>query len=447
MEPDKQPTEEANNTTAPTEEMGTPINDQPTGLGEVTAESKRSKKQLILIVVAFVVLLAASAVAAWYLLKPAAAPAQTASKTTPKPEVKAPESLYMQLEQTITAFDPVTQKSTVVTSDVPENSMVIDFYRASDTEWRYYAYDQLANKVYYADQSTDPTAVPVDTKLFEPVANAKKKMYAYALIGDFEGKQQTQTYLSKDNAKPELIYESSGKAVSAPKVTSYLFLPRAISANGDEVLFQQARCFQCDGGNSSNLFVLTLATKEAEIINTSSDIANKASFTSGGDVLLTNGVFSYSWNPTNKVDIHTYVIKNGNSTELYKSSGATESYAVSADGEYVLTRVVGKDYPATEDVNMGKLYTRSGEAWNAESTDVGSYTSPDDYDLGKESGDCVAASFYKRTFPSNKSTGYDYSVGAFCKDEDGTYTYQQVAGKKYTVNNEDSWADFFYGLL
>lgn len=410
----------------------------------VEQKGQTKKPRFAILVIVGVILLALGGVYAWYALGNDDTTQQTAGTAPPIEESQSdaatnttPKHLYMQLNTTISEYNPVTGQASKVTSAVPAGTKVIDFYRASDTEWRYYSTSLVGGKIYYADQSTDPILLQSTQNIFNTVANAQMKMYAYVTI-DGPELTTTKTYLVKNNASPQLLYESSNKYFErSSDVDDPHYVVQDMSAKGDQLLYQQAVCFNCGGGYSSNMFTLDINTGVTKVINVSDAESDGANFDDESNVLYSSGTFNRPWLTVTDVNVASYKIAQ-TTQEIFRTTEPMESYALSHKGDFALSRLKAPDYADSGNTAMGSLYKLNENEQHQYSVDFGEYNSAYEYNVGKSSGDCVSAYFYERTFPSNSVSGYDYSVGAICKETDSSYVYRVVDKDKFEQSNSEN---------
>lgn len=408
---------------------------------------KKSKKKLLIVILIILLILIAGAISAYFILKDDSSEDSMTPIMSEISEETSDEQtkLFMQFDQKIIAYDTVTKQSSVITDKVPEESTVIDFYYGSDDEWRYYADD--FNKIYFSDESSNPKVV-ADAAQYV-VANAEKRIFAYEEVGALKN-SASKTYLSTDNDKPELVYESRkndydpDKEISSdPK--SFLYVIRDISSSGDELLYQQNPCFECGGIGLRpyfNSFKLNLKTKKTEVINKSGEGAQPFYFNDDDQVILIKDKTTGFGSSNLSLNVTTYLFdKNAGLSEIFKiNDNKTLSYSLSHNGDFATTQLKGKNYNNEEsNILPGELYYLDGNKTETLKSNLERY----EYILGSSAGDCVAAGFEDRAL-INDDFVYKYSVGVICKDDSGVYTYNALEN---VTNSGDSAEEVIYRLL
>lgn len=333
----------------------------------------------------------------------------------------------MQLNTSIALYDTKSAESKVITKDVPKEYRVLSFYYHSDTEWRYYATDALSTKIYYADQSTAPSAVQnfehSDNMYVRNVqANAQYKIYAYSIAGSKGLKTETYTVDNNDSSHPKLVYESES-GDSAVSLKSYLYTASDISKSGKKLLFQKSPCYQCGGGVVGKIFNLNLENNQTTVLQDESIASSSAHFIDDNRVLVSQGNFSYPWQSNGQANVTSYILEPTKKTDVFNiSNGSAESYSIDKAATYALTRKIN----ATEGKHLpGSLYKIENSKPIALTTDLGRYNTeaPYQYALGNSVGGCVSVSFYSRDVVN---TSADYSVGVICKQANDSYKFQSI---------------------
>jgi hypothetical protein len=386
------------------------------------------------ILVGLGLLLVLGAGGSWWLLKGDSPkqPAPIAAKAAVAPEVDfAPEhALFVMLGSKISAYDTASKKIAVITSSVPTGSTVLDFYYGSSKDWRYYAYLEGQNDLYYADQSSEPKLVKTLESAYVVAANAKNQVYAYSEALD-PNTSPTKTYVSQKGDKPSLVYESS-RAYDKAGIKNPKYMVRDISADGRKLLFQQAQCINCGGGLTGNMFTLDVGTKTPQVINTADQTSSLiAYFTDSDDVIFTTGEFNKSYEDISNPRMTTYRIAKGVKTQLYdRKGGDLYTYDTSRNGDYILPALrVGKDETKISSV----IELRDGQAKEKLASLGKGIESPYAYAVGDSKDDCLSVAFYvSRSFTKTNAI-QNYSAGVLCKNPGGTYAYTEVDKARYSI--------------
>ncbi len=405
-------------------------------------KKKNSKKGLISGILVSVLLIGGTA--AWFLSKPTDTSDQNTAVQTEKSKkitTLTKDTLFFKLGTKLIAYDPILKVEQVLTDEITHvDSRVLDFYSNYQNEWRAYVavYTDDQQKIFLYSQDGLESELEVTNNSSIGPANAQHRLFTYDELPGFEesDKKTTRTFVVQGTQDPKLIRESEPQpedGLSSEDLNDAHFFSAAISPDGKNILFQQANCFNCDGGYNARSFEINLDSNKTNVVISDENIGNKVHYDENGSIVVTNSNLG-GLGEVSKVDISQFtdVNKDGNFVEtarvqndLWRLISANQKYrfiaAEKADDssvEFAATMFDGF-YRLGEEIGQYEKVTIANTPQNVSVSEIGE-------NPPESENNCFGIAFADRNSEAANDT---YRIGFICVESDVSLTYMEISSE------------------